>query len=439
MHIVNTATIWIDREKRYQTLDGFGVNINAKYWDGGKLRPVVDCLIDDLGAVLFRVDGYGKANWPDPDSTRGEESLCAENLERIYQTPPFQNMLGLCKYLNERNISPYITVSGVVPAWMCEADGVTLSRFDLFAKMTVHYAAWLRKNGVRFSLFGPLNETDFGPPEGPCVSPECYVAACLAVLDELDRAGMQDVTLVVPEQGGFDLRYLQALLANDRLRSRIAVVGMHMYSEVDVAQAVDYVSAHAPHSRYWMTEFGDLDQNSAKEEQLALTCLRRLFRQLQSGANGALFWDAFDNHHDHDNCFTAYGLMTSGMEVYTPKKRYYALKHIFRYVRPGFQRIAVSSDHPDLELVAFCNPDSDEITVVGINPTNDGVYLDLNLGWFAPGDGLKYLQFEAYRTCAHECCAKVTQPIIKLRNPAGKGFEFTALPHSIFTVTNIRS
>ena len=102
MEIVRHAELTVAYEEKYQTIDGFGVNINSKYWNGGALRPVVDFLVDDLGAVLFRVDGYGNANWIDPDNDSDATCLCEGCFARVYQSADFQNMLGLCKHLRTR-------------------------------------------------------------------------------------------------------------------------------------------------------------------------------------------------------------------------------------------------------------------------------------------------------------------------------------------------
>lgn len=437
MEIVRHAELTVAYEEKYQIIDGFGVNINSKYWNDGALRPVVDFLVDDLGAVLFRVDGYGNANWIDPNNDSDATCLCEDCFARVYQSADFQNMLGLCKHLNARGIEPYITVSGVVPTWMCAEDGVTLLKFDWYAQMLADYAFWLRQCGVVFHLFGPLNETDLGPPEGPFVSPASFCDACRAVVRQLDLRGMQDVKLVVSEQNGAQMDYVKALLSDPDLCDRIAVTSMHLYGDWHVDSFVRYVAQHAPHVHPWITEFGDLDQSTAREEQIAWSCLKRLFMVLEDGAQGALFWDAFDNYHDHDHAWTTFGLLKNAWDVYIPKKRYYALKHIFRFVRPGFQRIGAYSTLEHMPFLAFADETTGAFTAVGMNPLNEGIHVNLNLGWFAPQDGLKYLQFDAFRTNHFEDCACVTTPVINLKNRGGQYFTTTLLPHSIFTITNI--
>ncbi len=103
-----------------------------------------------------------------------------------------------------------------------------------------------------------------------------------------------------------------------------------------------------------MTEYGDLEQSGEKEWYVGWWMTSRLFDQLENGFNGALVWDAYDNYHDHDETWTIYGLLRTGLRLYTPKKRYYASKQVFRYVLPGFERLEVSSVPSDFKGIGFC-------------------------------------------------------------------------------------
>src|SRR5437588_12195510 len=57
-----TSTIAVNPAERFQTIDGFGVNFNGTYFRDAQ-KPMVDMLIDDLGATIFRLDPYGLLNW----------------------------------------------------------------------------------------------------------------------------------------------------------------------------------------------------------------------------------------------------------------------------------------------------------------------------------------------------------------------------------------
>jgi len=52
----------VDARRALQAIDGFGVNINSKCWNDGRIIPALDRLRVDLGATLYRVDIFGKSN-----------------------------------------------------------------------------------------------------------------------------------------------------------------------------------------------------------------------------------------------------------------------------------------------------------------------------------------------------------------------------------------
>jgi len=58
------VNVSVDGTQAYQTIDGFGVNINSKYWDAPAFGMALDLLVNGpsaglragLGATLYRVD-----------------------------------------------------------------------------------------------------------------------------------------------------------------------------------------------------------------------------------------------------------------------------------------------------------------------------------------------------------------------------------------------
>jgi len=48
------ANVTIDGVQTYQTIDGFGVDVNTGWWNGGEVTPAIGLLVDQLGATLFR-------------------------------------------------------------------------------------------------------------------------------------------------------------------------------------------------------------------------------------------------------------------------------------------------------------------------------------------------------------------------------------------------
>ncbi len=432
------ANVRVDADRTHQFIEGFGVNINAKCWQAGRLAPLVDLLIDDLGVTHFRVDIWGKSNWIDPDNSLGPTSLFEVNLAAIYQGNVFQDGFGLMRHLNRRGIQPYLACSGDVPGWMLGQDGKTLVDFEAFSSMLVSLVDWARRReNIHFNLLGPLNETDIGSPEGPTLAPQGFVQVCELLVEKLRERGWGDIRLVVPEQAHFDEKYLQVLTASSKLRGKIAAFGMHDYADYDserYAQVVNTVRASAyADVPLWMTEYGDLDQSGEREWYVAWAMTSRLLDQLTAGFSAALVWDAFDNYHDHDEAWTIYGLIRTGLRAYTPKKRYYAQKQVFRHVRPGFVRLAVTCEPRELRLLAFASPDRRQLTLVGMNTGCEPLRANIQLSGFPPE--LMEARAAYHRTTESENCHCIGSIPMRGGNWPFTGLDVDIPPACIFTIT----
>jgi O-glycosyl hydrolase len=434
------AEVTIDGGHAHQTIDGFGVNINAKYWNDGKLIPTLDLLREDLGATLYRVDIWGKSNWPDPDGSIGPDALNEEHLAAIYQGNVFQGGWALMRYLNEHGIEPYLTVSGDVPIWMLGPDGKTLSEYELFADMLVSMVEWAkRKEALRFTLFGPLNETDVGSPEGPSVNPADFAKVLEVLHDKLSRRGLDDIRLVVAEQGSFETNYLREIVSSDKLIGRIGVFGMHTYFHLppDAVRAVRELvkSSRYTGCRLWLTEYGDLEQSGEREWYVAWAMTSRLFDVLEGGFNGALVWDAYDNYHDHDEAWTLYGLLRTGRRVFTPKKRCYATRQVHRFVLPGFERVEIGSAQAGLRLLAFADPQRTKLTLVGMSGPAKAYYLNVRVKNFS--DQVMAGRVFYHRTSETENCHRIGVIPVTGPEPPFTGIDAFVPPDSIFTLTTL--
>jgi hypothetical protein len=451
----------VDGSTTYQKIDGFGLNINSKHWSES-LVPTMDMLREDLGASLYRVDIWGNSNWIDPTGELGKEkALRPEHLTEVYSSPVFQKGWAMMRYLNQHGILPYLTASGDVPNWMLGdtynkehlkgIPGLPVERFgwrghplvdyEAFCDMLVSMVEWARKKeGLRFNLFGPLNETDIAQPEGPGVDPVEFVKVCELLVDKLDQRGLTDIRLVVAEQSGFGPWYFQQLIQSRKLQGRIGIFSLHDYSDIapeeyqkinDTLRDSDYQSVPL-----WMTEYGDLEQSGEKEWYVGWASTSRLFDHLQAGFSGSLIWDAYDNYHDHDEHWTIYGVLRTGLRVYTPKKRYYTAKQIFRFVPPGFERITVESSSENVRLLAFANPERTQFTLVGMNLASQDFFLNVRVEGL-PAEMLQG-KVDYYRTSQTENCVRLGEIPF-----CGAHYPFTgidvAIPGAcIFTLTTVR-
>ncbi|HEU5090467.1 MAG TPA: hypothetical protein VFT99_23595, partial [Roseiflexaceae bacterium] len=398
------------------------------------LMPAMDLLVNDLRATLYRVDVFGTSDWPDPDGSLGPASLEPERLAALYNGKIARRGWAMMRYLNSHGIKPYLTCSGIVPPWMCAADANTLVDFDNFATMLVSLVDWAKNHEqLDFELFGPMNETNLGRPEGPYVEPHAYARILEILHRKLAERGLDDIRFVVAEESGVSTRYMQEILDCDAIE-RVAAWGMHTYGNPtpETYAAVRNLAGGIP---VWMTEYGDLEQTGEREWLVAWLMTGRLFDLLEGGFRAAMVWDAYDNYHDHDEHWTIYGLIRTGLRAYTPKKRYFASKQVFRYVPPGFRRIAASASSADLRVLAFANEDSSKITVVGMNDGDRTAYLNVDLK--AVPAMILDERFACYRTSATESCARVADIPARGGNWPVRGIDAEIPPHTIFTLTNV--
>jgi len=451
----------VNADTAYQKINGFGLNINSKHWSED-LVPTMDLLREDMGASLYRVDIWGKSDWIDPTGELGKEkALSPQHLAEVYSGPIFKKGWAMMRYLNRHGIQPYLTASGDVPRWMLgetykkdflpanpeiPADlisrrGHPLVDYEAFCDMMVSMVEWARnKEGLEFKLFGPLNETDIAQPEGPGVDPVEFVKVCELLVDKLDQKGLKDIRLVVAEQAIFSSWYVQRLVQSRRLQGRIGIFSLHDYSDIppEEYQKVTEVLRNSAYKDVpvWMTEYGDLEQSGEKEWYVGWVSTARLFDHLQAGFSGSLIWDAYDNYHDHDEHWSIYGVLRTGLRVYTPKKRYYAAKQVFRFVLPDFDRIKVESPSSDVRLLAFANPERTQFTLVGMNLTSQDLFLNVQAVGFPPE--MMQGKVSYYRTSQVENCVGLGEIPIQGPHYPFMGIDAAIPGDCIFTLSTVK-
>src|SRR5665647_962365 len=85
----------IDGATRYQTMDGFGVNINTAWWTNGEYRdakvvhPAIDLLVDSLGATIFRAV-IEEIDWEAVNDDNDPDNFNWNYYNTVFSTPRFQ-------------------------------------------------------------------------------------------------------------------------------------------------------------------------------------------------------------------------------------------------------------------------------------------------------------------------------------------------------------
>jgi O-glycosyl hydrolase len=437
----------IDPGQKYQEIQGFGMNYTGPYFRNDQ-KAMFDMLIDDLGVTMFRVVPYlVYSNW---EETSGAKDW--EYWNDRYSTPIFEATWNGLRYLNSRGIRPMMALMGPVPVWMTDTNPqpprhrvcqenvpanlqghLNPAMYDEFAEEVVSMVEYARIQAhIDFEYFSPFNETDCYPPEGPRIDPDEAPKALEAVARRLKKEGLEDVRLAVADNAIITNDYTDPILKDDELMKQVGVLTFHTYGENSIGPQVERVKS----SKYsqvpvWLTEYGDLnDREKTFENQwknFSLAANRRALTALNQGANAIFFFDAFDDYEECAKRLCFYGLFRSASHVYSPKKSYYATRQLYHFVRPGWRRIAATTEASGLTLSAFQGPSPDALVVVAVKEGGPG-RIRIELPQTATGPA----SWELYETTRELDCQRVRTL------PARGGHAEIELPtEAVFTLVGV--
>ena len=279
----------IDGAARYQTMDGFGVNINTAWWNNGEytdakvVQPAIDLLVDSLGATIFRAV-IEEIDWEAVNDDNDPDHFNWTYYNTVFSTPRFQGVWNTLLYLNKKGITDGLVISfmGAPPAspplaardpqksWMGGIDHTIAANMeDELVESIAALLYYMRHTaGIQFTLVSPMNETDIiamtksadhpdGIVEGPNI-PEAvqYVRIVRKLAEKLDAIGMSDIRFVAPDSGGDRLfgACLDEIVKDDYLMGKMECWGVHQYGN-DAGNYRNKISKSSyPTRSFWVTE-----------------------------------------------------------------------------------------------------------------------------------------------------------------------------------------
>jgi hypothetical protein len=159
-----------------------------------------------------------------------------------------------------------------------------------------------------------------------------------------------------------------------------------------------------------------------------------LLAHLLNGASACFPWEGYDSIYAHHGYAWSYwGLfavdnINAPVKTYTPRKHFYTVAQISKWVRPGAQRINVSgTTSPFTPLLAFKHPGLGQVTIVGINTSGSAATLS---GTLASLPAVPYL--DLYYTSATTNLAYVRTVAVTNGN-----FTTTIPADCVFTLASI--
>jgi len=432
-------TLTFNGDKRMQQIQGFGVNANTRSWKGKDLEPALDLLIDSMSSNLWRVVVETVEKWEDVNDNNDPFTFNWDYYNKLYRTPKFRKAWEMIRYLNKRGVTDNLMVNfmGWLPAWM-GGEVIKPAFEDEYVEMLTSFLYYARNTEhLRIGMVGPMNEPDL-VKEGPTVGPAQYVRVLRKLIQRMDALGMQDMRYVVPDLANMKTsatEYMPLLMKETLIMKHLAIWGMHSYGGYygNVSDSI-WNSAY-PHTPFLMTEWNawrnGLDEGKIGiyDFTFARDCVRSMLELIKHGASGGIVWEGYDSYYEHHfpSKGSYWGILGHDTITgkYLPRKHFYAISQISRFVRPGSWQIAVSGEDTAVTTAAFYNDASRHISIVAINNQHEPVTIR---GLLENIPGVK--QFDVFRT--DSIANLLRTPAVKI---AGNAFTLTIPGDCIITLT----
>ena len=444
--VTYATDVVVDGAHRYQTIEGFGTCLIAwtnRFRELYRTEEFQNIYVKGVGCNMLRVNMWGptfEKPTEDFNQIRCEDFDMEANGGRPQIFVDFGR--GILK------LNPGIKIIGTVwspPSWMKVNKSITDKKsgairagdyrgltnrvdpkyFRHFCKWMVEYVKLHDKLGVPFYAVSPGNEVQFTQSFESCVwDGKDYANIIIMLRKMLNAEGYGHVKTFGPEtmtshmyEGGTG-SYIKAIKNYPGALAALDVFATHGYEDGVIAE----MSANSSR-RFW-----DLIKNTGKPFWITEggTGGHDWPEPIQKGIGNALHnalvagnCSAFVPWQITESRKNTHGIML--MSDYTPKT--YTAMHYSRFIKPGAKRIDAQPGFGDVQVGAFLHPDSGELTIVAINPTEQEHTLNLSFKNLNVSASLK-----VYRTSAPENLKEIGETSV---NNNIATFEMT--PQSIVT------
>ncbi len=426
-----TATgtaLTVNGSQKFQTIDGFGTNINSLSWNNDNSAAAIDMLADTMGQTTWRVV-FDMEDWESTNDNADPNTPNWTYYNALYSNTKFQNLWGTLHYLNQKGFNSTIALSfmGITPSWMGGATINTAQEDEAVEMITtlVYYAR--NTANVQFGMLDPFNESDWGHNEGPTLSSTQYVRLLHKISDKLDTMGLGDIRFMGPNTADVNSgvnTYMPEMMADSVVVNKTDHFAFHSYSSSTGGADNAIKNSAYPNKNFWMTEY---------------TTATDAFSLLAGNPSGLMIWEGFDSVFNHailngfgsapgnDDSFgpapLAYNSLT---HTYTPRLGFYQNEQIFKFVPPGSVRISAVESNGNVTEYAFYNQTNGRFTIVGQN-TGSAVTFNTTLQNLP---SLTALEF--YKTDLSSNFQKGSDIAV-----SGNAFSFVAPANSVFTLTGL--
>lgn len=389
--------IYIDKEKKYQTFEGFGAS--GAWWAqevGGWDHIDIDSNMpvrDRISQLLYSKDkGIGLHTYR-YNIGGGSKYSDNSNIENpLRKTESFGNGDGKYDFSHDKNAvymmrqaikdgadeviffvnSPVEQLTRNDKAHCDKSklfqDNLEPKNYISFANYCLDVAEHFIKEGIPVKYISPINEpvwTWTGGQEGCHYSPKSAGEVLKVFAQEMDkRSTLKDLKLSGLESGDirwFNKSYTRNLLKYAIVRKRVDSVDLHSYFlnpiPIPFFRRISYLKRyrkwldkHYPDVDVKMSEWCHMKDGRDKSMNSALVMANVIYEDIS--VLNVTSWQHWIAVSEVDYCDGLIYINLSD-KSFEMTKRYYATGNFSKYIPYGARRIEANSDDKDLKLLAF--------------------------------------------------------------------------------------
>jgi O-glycosyl hydrolase len=354
------SDITVNSATRYQTVDGFGaaVSIWGSAWSTAETQTLVGLGANQFGLSIVRT-GIS------PVSSEWSTQVSALKTAKSYGS-------GV-----KIMASPW-----TAPAeWKTNNSRINGGKlktdfYDDYANHLNSYVQYMKNQGVPIDVTSVQNEPDWHP----AYDSMDWSGTELRDFMRDQGAKVQNTKLMVAEAVNLNYSYTDPTLNDATARNNLGYIGGHLYGTEDAGRLAPYPLAAQYNKPVWMTEWnlheadgsgsniwGDPSNLAVWNETLD-RIMRTVHRSMEANWSAYIWW-----YGKRFYSFIGDGEATYGTTAGAPLKRGYAFSQYAKYVRPGYQRVALtkSSKASPLEVTAYQG--DGKLTLVILNRSTSAV------------------------------------------------------------------
>ncbi|MBM0276026.1 cellulose binding domain-containing protein [Micromonospora sp. STR1s_6] len=354
------ADITVNSATRYQTVDGFGAaqSIWGSAWSTAETQTLVGMGANQLGLSIVRT---------------GLSPVSSEWATHVNSLKTAKSSGSGVKIL----ASPWTAPA----AWKTNNSRVNGGKlktdyYDDYANHLNSYVQYMRNQGVTIDVTSVQNEPDWHPDYDSMD----WSGTELRTFVRDQGARVQNTKLMVAEAVNLNYGYTDPTLNDTTARNNIGYIGGHLYGTEDAGRLRPYSLAEQHNKPVWMTEWNHHEAdgsgsniwgnpaNQAVWDETLDDIMRTVHKSMEANWSAYIWWYGKRYYSFIGDGESAYGTVAGA-----PLKRGYAFSQYAKYVRPGYQRVALtkSSKASPLEVTAYQG--DGKITLVLLNRSNSAV------------------------------------------------------------------